>query len=145
MTGLSKGLLLGAIQIALVLSLGGKLLYDRRTRPRVWVLSEVYDPELPIRGRYLSERLRLPAEGFVYRPETAGYSEWYMNQQWAYLQVRDGQLIANRQGTGSGEWIHLHKNINGSIVGVSEDPVLLFIPEKLRFQVLKPARRCGSK
>jgi len=51
MSGGRKGLLLGAIQIALVLSLGGKLLYDRVTRPRVWVLSQVYDPDLPIRGR----------------------------------------------------------------------------------------------
>ncbi len=33
MTTMTKGLLLGAIQLALVLSLGGKLLYDRATRP----------------------------------------------------------------------------------------------------------------
>ena len=47
MNGVRKGLLLAAIQLALVLSLGGKLLYDRFTRPRVWVLSQVYDPSCP--------------------------------------------------------------------------------------------------
>jgi hypothetical protein len=106
-----RGLLVAAIQIALVLSLGGKLLYDRVTRPRVWVLCQVYDPELPIRGRYLSEQLRMPNEGFTYKETKKPYSdEWYMNRQWAHLEVRDRQLIAEQQGSGPGEWIHLHKN-----------------------------------
>jgi hypothetical protein len=54
MSSMSKGLLLAALHVALVLSLGGKLLYDRVTRPRVWVLCQVYDPDLPIRGRILA-------------------------------------------------------------------------------------------
>jgi hypothetical protein len=125
-----KGVLLGAIQIALVLSLGGKLLYDRMTRQRVWVLTEVYDPELPIRGRYLSQRLQLPAEGFAYKEANQpNASEWWMNRQWAYLEVRNSQLIAKPQGPGPGEWVHLHKNSDGTIVAVSEEPVLVFISE----------------
>jgi hypothetical protein len=51
---LRKGILLGALQCALVLSLTGKLFYDRVTCPRVWVKTLPYDPNLPIRGRYLS-------------------------------------------------------------------------------------------
>ena len=138
MSGMRKGLLLGAIQIALVLSLGGKLLYDRMTRPRVWVLSEVYDPELPIRGRYLSERLRLPAEGFTYRePDQRNSSDWYLNRRWAYLEARNGQLIAKPQGSGSGEWIHLHKNQDGTLVALSEQPVLVFISEHAEIPSLK--------
>jgi hypothetical protein len=54
MTLLRKGIILGALQCALVLSLTGKLLYDRATCPRVWVKTLPYDPNLPIRGRYLS-------------------------------------------------------------------------------------------
>lgn len=57
MNVLSKGLILGALQCAVVLSLGGKLLYDRATCPRVWVKTVPWDPSLPIRGRYLSLRL----------------------------------------------------------------------------------------
>jgi hypothetical protein len=137
-SGMRRGLLLGAIQIALVLSLGGKLLYDRVTRPRVWVLSEVYDPELPIRGRYLSERLRLLAEGFTYRePNQRTSSDWYMNRQWAYLEVRNGQLIAKQHGSGSGEWVYLHKNNDGTIVALSQEPVLVFIPEYAEVPSLK--------
>lgn len=138
MSGMRKGLLLGAVQIALVLSLAARLLYDRKTRPRVWVLSQAYDPELPIRGRYLSLRLQLPAETFTYKEsrEKNG-SEWYLNRQWAYLEARNGQLIAKQQGLGPGEWISLHKNSDGSIVALSEDPALVFISDGTRIPVLK--------
>lgn len=52
-----KGLILAALQCAIVLSLAGKLLYDRATCPRVWVKTVPWDPSLPIRGRYLALRL----------------------------------------------------------------------------------------
>ena len=54
MNSLYRGILLGALQCALVLSLAGKLFYDRATCPHVWVKTLQYDPNLPIRGRYLS-------------------------------------------------------------------------------------------
>ena len=44
MTPLIKGLVLAALQVGLVASLGAKLLYDRATRPRVWTLAAPYDP-----------------------------------------------------------------------------------------------------
>jgi hypothetical protein len=137
-SGTRKGLLLGAIQIALVLSLGAKLLYDRMTRPRVWVLSEVFDPELPIRGRYLSERLRMPAEGFTYKESNRqNSSEWYLNQQWAYFEVRAGQLIAEPQGSGSGGWIYLQRNNDGGISAITQEPALLFVPDSAKIPSLK--------
>lgn len=137
-----NGVVLGAIQIALVLSLGGKLLYDRMTRPRVWALAQVYDPELPIRGRYLSERLQMTAEGFTYRePSQLNTNEWYTNYAWAYLEVRDSQLLAKPEGYGSGEWVHLHKNNDGTIVALSEEPVLVFIPDRAEVPVLKPGQQ----
>jgi hypothetical protein len=63
-----KGLILAAFQCLLALSTGGKLLYDRATCPRVWVKTGQWDPDLPIRGRYLALRLT---------PETGaqGYAE----------------------------------------------------------------------
>jgi hypothetical protein len=125
-----KGLLLGALQLAVVLSLAAKLLYDRATRPRVWVLCHAYDPELPIRGRYLSEQLLLPAEGFTYtQPSKQNPYDWYVNRQWAYLEVRDNQLFAKQQGSEPGEWIHIRKNDDGTLTALSEQPVLVFIPD----------------
>jgi hypothetical protein len=57
MTLTRKGLILAAFQCLLALSLSGKLLYDRSTCPRVWVKTAQWDPNLPIRGRYLALRL----------------------------------------------------------------------------------------
>ena len=54
MNSLSKGIIVGALQCVLVLSLTGKLFYDRSTCPRVWVKTMPWDPNLPIRGRYLA-------------------------------------------------------------------------------------------
>jgi len=122
----------------LVLSLGGKLLYDRVTRPRVWVLSQVYDPDLPIRGRYLSEQLRLPAEGFTYKEPEQRNGNPYQNREWAYFEVRDGQLIAKPQGSGSAGWVHVRKNSNdGGVFALTEEPVLFFVAERAKIPTLK--------
>ena len=59
MRPLHKGLLLCAVHVALLGSVGGKFLIDRATLPRVWVRALPYDPNLPIRGRYV--RLSLDA------------------------------------------------------------------------------------
>jgi hypothetical protein len=63
-----KGLLLAALHVALVASLGAKLLLDRETRPRVWVKTVSVDPYLPIRGRYV----RLVAESAFQAVPTPG-------------------------------------------------------------------------
>jgi hypothetical protein len=71
MTLTRKGLILAVFQCLLALSLSGKLLYDRATCPRVWVKTAQWDPNLPIRGRYLA--LRLVAEnGAPWYGETNG-------------------------------------------------------------------------
>jgi hypothetical protein len=64
-----KGLILAGLQCLMVLSLTGKLLYDRATCPRVWIRTQPYDPSLPIRGRYLSLQL-VPENGAAYFART---------------------------------------------------------------------------
>jgi hypothetical protein len=71
MTLTRKGLILAVFQCLLALSLSGKLLYDRATCPRVWVKTAQWDPNLPIRGRYLALRL-VPENGAPWYPETDG-------------------------------------------------------------------------
>jgi uncharacterized membrane-anchored protein len=51
---LRRGLLLAAIHLAIVSSLGARLLIDRATFPHVWARTTPVDPDMPIRGRYLS-------------------------------------------------------------------------------------------
>ena len=55
-----RGLALGLFQLALVLGLGGKMLFDRATCPRGWAKTVPVDPELPIRGRYVRMRAEVP-------------------------------------------------------------------------------------
>jgi hypothetical protein len=71
MTLTRKGLILAAFQCLLALSVSGKLLYDRSTCPRVWVKTAQWDPNLPIRGRYLALRLT-PELGAPWYGETYG-------------------------------------------------------------------------
>jgi len=59
MKPLTKAMAVALIQILIVCSLGAKLLYDRRTRPQAWFETTRYDPNLPIRGRYLSLLIQL--------------------------------------------------------------------------------------
>jgi hypothetical protein len=63
MTSKQKAILLTCLHLLLVLSLGGKLLYDRATRPRFWLKAAPVDPSLPIRGRYVSLRVEVPVLG----------------------------------------------------------------------------------
>lgn len=57
MTRLQKGLLLALLHLAIVLGVAGKYYSDRTRLPRVWVRAMPFDPNLPIRGRYV--RLQL--------------------------------------------------------------------------------------
>jgi hypothetical protein len=49
------------IQLVIVSSIAAKYLYQRWTCPRVWTKTVAYDPELVMRGRYLS--LQLTVDG----------------------------------------------------------------------------------
>jgi hypothetical protein len=46
-----------AVHLALVFGLVGRYAIDRAQYPRRWFRAEPYDPNLPIRGRYVSLRL----------------------------------------------------------------------------------------
>ena len=57
---LRKGLIVAVLHLAIVGSLGVKLLVDRAMRPRVWARTGPIDPDSPLRGRYV--RLRVEGE-----------------------------------------------------------------------------------
>lgn len=59
MRPITKAVVIALIQATLVCSLGAKLLYDRSTRPRAWFKADRYDPNLPIRGRYVSLQIEV--------------------------------------------------------------------------------------
>ena len=59
MKPLTKAIAVALIQVLIVCSLGAKLLYDRHTRPQAWFETARYDPNLPIRGRYLGLQIEV--------------------------------------------------------------------------------------
>jgi hypothetical protein len=89
-----------AVQLLLVLSIAGKYLYERETRPRIWVRATQYDPSLPLRGRYLELQIlvdacALPRAAAHFTPGYQGKdysapSSWFWNVS---LQVEDGHLV----------------------------------------------------
>jgi hypothetical protein len=123
MTALTKGLILCGVQTAMVLSIGGKMLLDRATLPRIWVRAMPYDPSMPIRGRYVSLTIEAEARGF---PPGGVYEQ-------ANFTVEDGKLVARRaEIDGIGTMV---------INGTAPVQVVYFIPER----VPDPSRRAADE
>jgi hypothetical protein len=101
-----------AIQLGLVGSIAAKYLYQRWRCPRVWTRAFAYDPDLPMRGRYLSLQLAvdgcrstLPSAGQARFPRdvnSAAISGPYAVRSRtpvefnASLKVQDNRLLAIR-------------------------------------------------
>ncbi len=122
MTRLQKGLLLALLQLAVVLSVAGKYYIDRTRLPRVWVRALPFDPNLPIRGRYV--RVQVPVEA---RAAPAG-SFWQ-----AQLSIEEGKLVASPTSAPGAVWIRTI----GKDTAVLQEPLAYFIPE----HVPDPSRR----
>ena len=120
MSRLLKGLLLTLVHVALVLTVAAKYYGDRVSLPRAWALAAPYDPNLPIRGRYV--RLQLLVE-----PRGTPFSQ----QGRAILFAEDGKLVA----TPGAEGVRVTR-LAGDRIALSE-PVAFFIPE----HVTDPSRR----
>ncbi len=130
MKPLYKGLAVACIHILIVLSLGGKLLYDRATRPRVWVRTASIDPDLPIRGRYLT--LNLAVHPVDFKPELARQQMFKSTQTYdpgyVELAVENGQLVAHKADHPTGMTLNSWARQRGDEYFLSS-PVLFFIPE----------------
>jgi hypothetical protein len=101
----TKAILLVVIQCLLVSSIAAKYLYERATRPRVWVRVAQYAPNLPMRGRYLALSPLVDACSLPHDDESANKWQGYntdgsrqqlerVNWQWRVrTAARDGKLV----------------------------------------------------
>lgn len=134
-----KGLVIAAVHVGLVSSLGAKLLYDRATRPRVWALAAPYDPNLPIRGRYVSLQLVVEARGIQEpKPGTA----WQPPQS-VILRIERERLVAEanpqrRDYSLSDLHVRLIQRQEQKLV-VLDQPVAFFITEHIDDPSRRPA------
>lgn len=133
MNALIKGLVVAGVQIMLVATVGAKYLYDRANYPRVWVEAAPYDPDLPIRGRYVSVTVLVDAENSA-TPETppeSGAPELFVGR----LEVKDGRLVAVEDNNGR-HWFS-QRPCGAARCWELGEPLAYFIPE----HVADPSRR----
>jgi hypothetical protein len=131
------GLILVLVQVVLVLSVAGKYLYERQTRPRVWTRATQFDPALPLRGRYLALRLMLDACGLPRDAEHTipGYSGGHPFWRWnVSLTVANGKLVPRLEKSWS-------PRAGGTLTLFADRPcdqatlsnqVMLFIPDRVQ-------------
>jgi uncharacterized membrane-anchored protein len=118
-----RGVAVAFLQCLIVLSVAGKYAMDRERLPRVWVKAAPFDPNLFVRGRYVSLRLEVEA------PAAAG--AWVS----ARLSADGGRLVATPDPAGT-----VHITSNGAQWMIAE-PVAFFIPE----HVPDPSRRAPGE
>jgi len=131
MTPRTKGLVLAGIQVVIVASLGAKLLADRARLPRVWAQSLAYDPDLPIRGRYASLRLRVHmprACSDRTRPASEAQSARVESCS-VHVEVVRGRLTAVPDPDAPGPWVTRREQPGMDPVVSLTEPVAFFLPE----------------
>lgn len=134
---LKKALIVTLLHVAIVLSLGGKLLYDRMTRPRVWVRAGSYDPDLPIRGRYLTLNLEVNAPWF---DEKKDY------QSEVQLLIVDGQLVATKTEANTGLTVSRGWRFRNDSEKTILNPQLPFyIPEHAEIGLRRPGEELWAE
>ena len=133
MSALQKGLLLAALQVAIVASLGAKLARDRHRLPRAWARAATYDPDLPIRGRYMALQLEVMCESVAeprdvppgVRPSEAlisGYTS-------GILRAKNGRLVSDCGSTTGGFSMFRRQRPGQPATTNLSEPVLFFLPE----------------
>ncbi|HLY18471.1 MAG TPA: hypothetical protein VKR61_14665 [Bryobacteraceae bacterium] len=118
-----RGIFVAFLQCLIVLTVAGKYSLDRERLPRVWAKAAPFDPNLPIRGRYVS--LRLQVDG----PSSAG------EVTTARLSAVGGRLVAEPDPAGTARILMQGFRGNFAQPGyapwVLMEPVAFFIPESV--------------
>ena len=130
MTARRAGVALAIVHVLLVGTLGLKLLADRARLPRAWARTLPFDPDLPIRGRYVRLRLELP---LAVRSDTARAGE--------YRRVRlstDGDRLQGVLDDDGPLRVQLDST-PGGLVGGLDEPVAFFIPEHIPDPSIRPS------
>jgi hypothetical protein len=128
-----KGVVLAAIHLLLVGSLGAKLIIDRARLPRVWVKTAPRDPNLPIRGRYVDLALEVRAVP----PFVAKARDTYDGVSWRSvpLEIQNGELLALSDRDGANQ---VQFNVKDPERARLWSGVAYFIPEHAQDPSIRP-------
>lgn len=123
MTLLMRGLLVGAVQALLVAGIGGKFLFERASYPRLWVETAPYDPDMPIRGRYVNIALLVEADRAAPADDASRTPDMFM----ARLEARGDRLVAVQDDDGK-HWVRSARCGDETCWQLAA-PLAYFIPE----------------
>lgn len=138
MRPITKAIAVALIQVLIVCSLGAKLLYDRRTCPQAWFKTARYDPNLPIRGRYLGLQIEVNDPRSPEELQKQSESQMQLGvvnvpeQQCGSIVVRDGMPTAQLDSSPTWDCENLtfvHWQENGHAQLRLNQPSLFFIPD----------------
>lgn len=122
MTRRQAGLLLALAHVALVGSLGLKLLVDRARLPRAWARTMPFDPSTPLRGRYVRLGVEVPLENAIAGEGVGG-------EPGVRLRPVDGKVVGEiDSGTGAPR-LQLRHEAGALSSSRLAEPVAFFIPE----------------
>lgn len=132
MNAFTKGLVVMAAQLLLAGSVGAKFLLDRVNYPSVWAETAPYDPDLPIRGRYVRIAVLVDAAR-TNDPAVQGAADSFQ----ARLEVRNGRLVAVEDAAGK-HWAVARRCGEADCWQLAE-PLAYFIPEHVQDPSRRPA------
>jgi hypothetical protein len=124
------GFLLAAIHVAMVGSLGLKLLVDRGRLPRAWARTEPFDPSTPLRGRYVRLALDVPLEEVP--ADQGDYAEPGVR-----LRAVDGRLAGEVAADVRSPRVRL-RHEQGVWSSRLAEPLAFFIPEHIPDPSVRP-------
>ena len=130
-----KGFVVAAVQVLLVTSVGVKFLIDRANYPSVWVETAPYDPDLPIRGRYVSIAIVVGAK----HSESPGTPERSNNPDLFFgrLEVQGDRLVAIEDD--NGQHMFMLRGCGHAQCWRLSEPLAYFSPEHVKDPSLRPA------
>lgn len=136
MSRVAGGLLVGALQLLLIGSVGAKFLYDRWHYPRVWAETAPYDPDLPIRGRYVRIAVLVDAERAAATdvPSARAQGPGMFRGR---LEVADGRLLAIEDEDGR-HWVSNARCGEAQCWRLAE-ALAYFIPDRVEDPSRRPA------
>ena len=129
MSALMKGFVIAIVQVLLVSAIGAKFLYDRAHYPRVWAPTAPYDPNLPIRGRYVSISVLVDGKGV----DASGDPGTFYGR----FAVEGDRLIAIKDA--NGPHMFLLRGCGDAQCWQFYEPLAYFIPEHVKDPSLRHA------
>lgn len=128
MTARRAGIALAIVHVLLVGTLGLKLLADRARLPHAWAKTVPFDPDLPIRGRYVRLRLEVPLD----QADSVRAGDYRRTR----LRTEGDRLRAELDDAGPvGARID---SAPGGLVAGLDQPIAFFIPEHIPDPSIRP-------